>query len=206
MDTEPQNNDQPASDRINPVANAIKATILAVVLVSVATALYVYFSRPAPISSGSVGRVSAAPMPIERQTEEGTDIPVTIQDQLLVFAQIHVQNLSDKTLVVQDITADMLENGTTTTSTKDPNVTTTTTRRSTAASGRDYQRVFDLFPQFSAYKTDPVLADTKIAPHQSIDGTVIFSYPISQQQWDLRRGLVIHVEFDNNTTLSIQAP
>lgn len=206
MANPPEIDEQPASEAINPVANAIKATIIAIVVVSVSIGAFVHYSRPAPTFSGNVVRISAAPMPIQRQTDEGSDLPVTIPDQLLVFGQIHVQNLSDKTLIIQEINADILENGTTVVDSKDPNVSTTTTRRSVAASGRDFKRVFDTFPQFSSFHTDPILADSKIAPHQALDGSVIFSYPISQKQWDLRRGLTVHVVFDNNTTLTMQAP
>lgn len=206
MANPPELDEQPASEAINPVANAIKATIIAIVVVTASIAAFLHFSRPAPMFSGNVIRISAAPMPIQRQTDEGTDLPVTIADQLLVFGQIHIQNLSNKTLTIQEINADILENGTTVVDPKNPNLSTTTTRRSVAASGRDFKRVFDTFPQFASFHTDPILSDTKIAPHQALDGSVIFSYPISQKQWDLRRGVTVHVEFDNNSTLTMQAP
>jgi len=174
-------------------------------LVTASIAAFLHFSKPAPMFSGNVVRISAAPMPIQRQNDEGTDLPVTIPDQMLIFGQIHIQNLTDKTLTIQEINGDLLENNTTVTDSKDPNVSTTTTRRSVAASGRDFKRVFETFPQFSSFHTDPIIADSKIAPHQALDGSVIFSYPIGQKQWDARNGFVVHVAFDNNTTLTMQA-
>ena len=132
----PEIDDQATGEAINPVANAIKATIIAIVLVTASIAAFLHFSKPAPMFSGNVVRISAAPMPIQRQTDEGADLPVTIPDQMLVFGQIHIQNLTDKTLTIQEINGDLLENNTTVTDSKDPNVSTTTTRRSVAASGR----------------------------------------------------------------------
>jgi hypothetical protein len=202
MADDPEYDSQP----INPVKNAIIATIIAVVLVSVAAALYIHFGRTSPESAGNVVRVNAAAMPIPRQTEEGTDIPVTIQDQYLVFAQVHIQNLSDKTLQIEEINGDLLENGTTVADPKNPDIKTTTTKRSIAAANRDYAKLFDLYPQFNAYKTVPIPDDAKIPPHGSIDGTVVFSFGVNQKAYDLRKGLVVHVNFDNNTSLSMQAP
>jgi hypothetical protein len=202
MANDSEYDDQP----INPVKNAIISTVIAVLLMAVATALYFHFGRTPPESAGSVTHVSAAPMPIQRQTEEGTDIPVTIQDQYLVFAQVHISNVSDKPLQIEEINADLEENGTTVADPKNPDVTTTTTKRSIAAANRDFNKLFELYPQFDGYKTVPIPDDAKIPPHQSIDGTAVFSFGIGQKEWDLRKGLVIHVEFDNNTSLTMQAP
>jgi hypothetical protein len=100
----------------------------------------------------------------------------------------------------------LLENGTTVADPNNPDITTTTTKRSIAASLRDYNKLFETYPQFAAYKTNPIPDEAKIAPHQSLDGTVIFSYGIGQKEWDLRKGLLVHVNFDNNTSLPMPAP
>lgn len=200
-------NDQPeGSERINPVANAIKATILAVILVTVAIAAYFFFGRPKPETAGNVVKMNGAPMPIQRQTEEGTDIPVTIPDQFLAFVQVHIANLSDKALTIEEVNADLEENGTTVPDPKNPNITTTTTKRSVEASPRDFGRLFQLYPQFAPYQGTPIPDGTVIQPHQSVDGLAIFSFGIAQKEWDLRKGVVVHVNFDNNTSLTMQAP
>jgi hypothetical protein len=198
--------DQPEDKPIDPVKNAIIATVLAVILVIGAGVAYVHFGRNPPEATGNVIRVNAAAMPLVRQTEEGSDIPLNIADQYLAFVQVHITNVSDKELVIQDIQADLQENGTTVADPKNPDVTTTTIKRSVAASVRDYNKLFETFPQFSAYKTSPIPDDAKIEPHQSLDGTLIFSFGVNQKEWDLRKGLLLHVNFDNNTSLPMQAP
>jgi hypothetical protein len=197
-----EKDDQP----INPVKNAIIATVIAVILVSISAAAYLWFGRPSPVASGTIIRVNAAAMPIQRQTEEGTDIPVTIPDQYLAFVQIHFTNLSDKPLVVEEISADLQENGTTVADPKNPDVTTTTTKRSIAASVRDYNRLFEVYPQFSSFGTKPIPDGLTLQPHESVDGTSIFTYAVDQKEFDLRKGLLVHINFDNNTSLKIQAP
>jgi hypothetical protein len=207
MASEEKYDDQPDnSEYINPVANAIKATILAVLFVTLCCVLYYVFGRPKPENSGNVVKVNGAAMPIERQTEEGTDIPVTIPDQYLAFVQLHVSNLSDKPLVVEEVNADLDENGTTVADPKNPDITTTTTKRSVEASTRDFDRLFKLYPQFAPYQSTPFPDGTVIPPHQSVDGLAIFSFAVAQKEWDLRKGLTVHVNFDNNTSLTVQAP
>ena len=200
-------NDQPEdSAGINPAANAIKATIIAVIFVTVVFVLYFYFGRPAPESSGNVVKVSGAPMPVERQTEEGTDIPVTVPDQYLAFVQLHISNLTDKPLAIQELNADLEESGTTAPDPKNPNITTTTTKRSIEASPRDFDRLFKLYPQFAQFQTGaPIPGGTVLQPHQSVDGLAIFSFGIQQKEWDARKGLTLHVNFDNNSTLKLVA-
>lgn len=198
-----QSND---SEAINPVANAVKATIIAVVLVSLSMAAYFYFGRPQPETSGNVVKVNGAPMPIERQTEEGTDIPVTIPDQFLAFTQLHVTNLSDKPLTIEEVNADLEENGTTVADPKNPDHTTTTTKRSVEASPRDFGRLFQLYPQFDSFQGPGIPDATVIPPHQSVDGLAIFSFGVAQKEWDLRKGLTVHINFDNNTSLTLVAP
>lgn len=202
MSTETDYDDKP----INPVTNAVIATVIAVILVSLGAFAYVYLGRPQPVASLAITRVSAAPMPIERQTEEGTDIPVTIADQYLAFVNLHIQNLSDKPLQIEEINADLLENGNTVADPKNPDVTTTTIKRSIAASLRDYNRLFELYPQFAAYKGSPIQDEVVIPAHQSLEGTVVFSFGVDQKEWDLRKGLAVHVSFENNTRVTAQAP
>jgi hypothetical protein len=201
-------NDQPEdTGPINPAASAIKATIIAVIFVTVVFVLYFYFGRPKPESSGAIVKVSGAAMPIQRQTEEGTDIPVTIADQYLAFVQLHITNMSDKPLMIQELNADLEENGNTVPDPKNPNITTTTTKRSNEASPRDIGRLFQLYPQFAQFKSgDPIPTGTTLQPNQSMDGMAIFTFGIDQKEWDLRKGLTVHVNFDNNSSLKLIAP
>jgi len=196
----------PADEPINPLANTIKATILAIVLVSLAGAAYIYWGRPPLEASGNVVRVNAAPMPIQKQTDEGTDIAGNPPDQFIAFVDVHIQNLTDKPLAILEIDADLQENGTTVADPKNPDVTTTTIKRSIGVGNRDYKRLFDVFPQFASFNTKPIPDGYTIPPHSGVDGTCIFSFAVDQKEWDLRKGLLLHVNFDNNTSLKIQAP
>ena len=176
----------------NPMAQSIKSAIIAVVLFAVLAGAYLYYNRKPELFAGQVVRVNTFQMPIKTKTDEGADLPQTVGQQLLVLVQMHIQNKTEKTLTVQDITGDLqLPDG---------------TRRSLATGGHDFSRVFEVYPELTPMKGDPILPDTKIAPKQSIDGLAILDYPIQQKQWDMRRGLSMTVEFTNNTTLTMQAP
>jgi hypothetical protein len=197
-------------DPPHPMEAVIRPAIIAFVVAAVFISAYLWFNRTIPIFSGSVTRVSAAPLPIQRVNDEGTALPIAVEDQLLVFAQLHIQNLSDKTLTIQEISAILQSNPETPATPATPAApgtpaTPTPGRRSVAAAKIDFDKVFQMYPQFAGFKGDPLLNDTKIAPHQSVDGLVIFDYPITQQQWDLRRGLSVYVDFTNNTQLPLQA-
>jgi hypothetical protein len=179
-------------DPPHPLEAVIRPAIIGFVVAALLIGIYLYANRTVPIFTGSVTKVTAQPLPIQRTNEEGTDLQIAVNDQLLVFTQLHIQNLSDKTLTIQEISAILQGNG-------------VPPRRSVAAAKIDFDKVFQMFPQFAGLKADPLLNDTKIAPHQSVDGLVIFDYPITPQQWDLRRGLTVAVDFTNNTQLPLQA-
>ncbi len=182
---------QPAQEEPR-IGSLVLSVVLAFVVVAVFLGIYLGMNRATAVSAGQVVRVNTFQMPVATKTEEGADIPQTVPQQLLVLVQLHVQNRTDKTLTIQDIFGDVqLTDG---------------TRRSTAAAGADFKRVFDMYPELAPMKADPLLTDTKIGPKQSVDGLVILDYPIQQSQWDLRKGLTLNVEFDNNTKLQMQAP
>ncbi len=196
-------------DPAHPLEAVIRPAIIAFVVAVIFISAYLWFNRTVPIFSGAVTKVTAMPLPIQRTNDEGTALQIAVEDQLLVFAQLHVQNLSDKTLTIQEISAILQSNPETPTTPAAPAAPgtppTPMRRRSVAAAKIDFDKVFQMYPQFAGLKADPLLNDTKIAPHQSVDGLVIFDYPITQQQWDLRRGLSVYVDFTNNTQLPLVA-
>lgn len=179
-------------DPPHPLEAVIRPALIAFVVAAVFIGIYLYANRTVPIFSGSITKVTAQMLPIQRTNEEGTDLQIAVNDQLLVFTQVHIQNLSDKTLTIEEVSALLQSNG-------------APARRSVAAAKIDFDKVFQTYPQFASLKGDPLLNETKIAPHQSVDGLVIFDYPITTQQWDLRRGLTVAVDFTNNTELVLQA-
>jgi hypothetical protein len=179
-------------DPAHPLEAVIRPALIAFVVAALFIGIYLYANRTVPIFTGSVTKVTAQALPIQRTNEEGTDLQIAVNDQLLVFTQVHIQNLSDKTLTIEEVSALLQGNG-------------IPARRSVAAAKIDFDKVFQMYPQFASLKADPLLNETKIAPHQSVDGLVIFDYPITPQQWDLRRGLTVAIDFTNNTQLALQA-
>jgi hypothetical protein len=55
--------------------------------------------------------------------------------------------------------------------------------------------VFIAYPALAPKQTTPVLRDTTMTPGQTLDGQIIFHYPISGQQWDQRKDFKISVQF-----------
>jgi hypothetical protein len=80
------------------------------------------------------------------------------------------------------------------------------TRRSLAANSSDFDKVFVAYPQLAPLRMEPLRRDTLIQPGQTVDGLVIFSYPLSREQWDSRKSMQLTLELDNAKDVTLTAP
>ena len=171
--------------------------LLATLLVCAVIAAYVLLGQKPPMATGDVARVSVFPVhtTIHGGAAGAPGMPGQdeVYDQLLVMAHVRVHNQSKEPISVDDAWATVtLPNG--------------ETRRSLAASDTDFQRVFAAYPQLAPIRMDPFRRDVTIQPGESVDGMLVFNYPMDDQQWASRKAMTVTVSFANARELTMRAP
>jgi hypothetical protein len=170
---------------------------LAALLVCAAIATYVLLGQKPPAATGDVARISVFPVHTtihgKMEGAPGMAGEDEVYDQLLVLAHVRVHNQSKDPITVDDAWATVtLPNG--------------DTRRSLAASDTDFQRVFAAYPQLAPIRMDPFRRDVTIQPGDSIDGMLVFNYPMNAADWGSRKAMTVTVSFANARELTMRAP
>lgn len=158
-------------------------------------AAYVYFNEKPPAAAGEVTHLTAYPIhQVSNAIPEGSRAArVELNfDEIIVIAQVRLHNQSDGPLFLSDMAALLSLPG--------------EEHRSLAASPNDYNRVFVAYPQLASMKQQPLLRDTTIPAGQTVEGQLVFNYPITKDQWDLRRSLDITLSFLHQKDLTLSAP
>jgi hypothetical protein len=183
-------------DPPHPFRSAIKTLVIATVAVSLAIAAYVYLGQKPPVASGAVLTVNLHPVHTLVNSGGGPDGMQgagEYYDQLLILAKIKITNQTDIPLFLQDVSSTIkLVDG--------------SEQTNTTASDKDMERVFQAYPALSYLKSDPIRRDITLSPGQSVQGLVIFNYPITQQQWDSLQSAKVVVSFMHQKNLEIPLP
>ncbi len=184
----PDLNPQPASDPVSGPAtdlvpgpgvnigeefgtakrNLPPAKIVAVTLAAAALIVgaWAFLQRAKPQGGGSVDNIAAAEIPD--------------QHAVLVAVNVTVHNSGEKSLWIHDIKATIKTDGGEFTD--------------VAASAVDFDRYFQAFP---ALKTNALAAlppETKIPPGGQAQGTVVVSFPVTQDGFDKRKSLSVVIQ------------
>jgi hypothetical protein len=174
---------------------AIRA-LIALIISSLVVLIWIRFGRKTPVATGDIARVAI--YPIQAKIAGGNGAPGQqgqdeIINQLLVFAHVRLHNPNASPITLEDDWAVVtLPNG--------------ETRRSLGASGADFDKVFQAYPQLAPLRMDPLRRDIQIQPDQSVDGLVVFSYPLSREQWDSRKSMQVTVSFNGAKDITLTAP
>ena len=170
------------------VAAAVLGTILAIYLVS---------SKKPPTSTGSVTRVVALPLHIESKGsiapgQEGTlDQNIEKRDSVLVNIALDVKNAIGKPMYIKNIEGKLLaEKG---------------EFNDSAAPASDYERIVQAYPQLAIPGAKPLQSESSIAANANQQGVVVFSFPISREDWDKRKSLEATVNFYDHAPLVLDA-
>lgn len=151
------------------------ASVVAVVLVCIAVALYILYGQKPPAATGQVVAVWAVPHHAETSgfDASGARIPTDTFDQMLVFAEVKLHNQSKMPLFLNGVTGNVtLADG---------------IHTSYAASQSGYNDVFLAYPDIKVPHGTPLLSDTTIQPGQTVDGSIVCSFRMTKQQWDARK-------------------
>ena len=171
--------------------------LIALILSSLIVVIWVRFGRKTPVASGEIARLAIYPVQAKISGgaaglagQQGQD---EIINQLLVFAHVRLHNPNKAPITITD----------------DWGVVTLadgSLQRSIGASTADFDKVFQAYPQLAPLRMDPLRRDAQIQPGQSLDGLVVFSYPISRDDWDKRKSAQVTVSFNGAKDLILNAP
>ena len=171
--------------------------LIALAISILAIVAWVRFERKTPIATGEVARVRIYPVQAKitggAAGTPGMQGQDQIINQLLVFAHVRLHNPNSAPItIVDDWAIVTLADG--------------QTNRSTAASQMDFEKVFKAYPQLGPMRMDPLRRNLQIPPGQSVDGLIVFSYPLSRDDWDKRKAMQVTISFNGAKDVTLNAP
>ena len=182
-------------DPPHPFRSAFKTIVIAAIVVSIAMGLYVYLGQKPPVAAGEILTMKLYPVHaiIKGGGPDGMQGNNEYYDQLLILAKIKVRNQTDIPLFLQDVSSTIkLPDGS-----EQVNVT---------VGDRDMERVFQAYPSLAYMRADPVHRDITMTPGDSVQGLVIFNFPITKEQWDTLQSAKVVVSFMHQKPLELMLP
>jgi len=135
------------------------------VLVAVST-IYTLTHRTKPLGTGGI--------------DDFTAVSVPDQNLMLVAINVTLTNAGEKTMYIHTLKG-MLK-------------TDSGEFEDQPVSQVDYQRYFQAFPALGVHAQKALLPETKIMPGDSTHGTVLVSFPVSQEAFDKRKSLSVSIQ------------
>jgi len=133
--------------------------VLAVVLVVVG--VYSFFNRAKPQGAGSIDSVTAAEVPG--------------QGSMLVAITLTLRNTGEKPLWVRNTQGVLRTGG--------------KEYSDSGAAAVDFDRYFQAFPALQQGSQPALMPETKLQPGEQLKGTIIVSFPVTQQAFDQRQSI-----------------
>ena len=164
-------------------SHVIVASIVAVVVVSAAIAVYMIAGQKPPVASGQVLGVWVHPQHTETSGVDANGAPKKsdVFDQVMVFARVRLHNQSNATLQLWNIA----------TNASFPDGIHT----SYAATASDYDRIFLAYPSLPVPHGKALPLQAEVAPGQTMEGTFVSAFRMTKQQWDTHKGLTFTFAF-----------
>ncbi len=179
-----------SAQHTDPARNSmLRSALIAAVLLAVALAgLWFYAHQPPPLT-GEVRHLWIHPMHtvLSRHDAAGVVQSPEAFDQVLVLAQIHLQNRSRQPVILKQLLTNLtLPDG---------------IDSSYAATATDYDRVFVAYPELASLRTQALRSDTVIAPRSSVDGMIISSFQLSAERWKQQSGMNFEIDLKMHPAL-----
>jgi hypothetical protein len=174
-------------------SHVLIAAVIACLVVSIAIAIYVIAGQKPPFAAGEITAVWAHPQHTETSglDANGMPMPKEIVDQVMVFATVSLENKTDHPLFLGNVTTNVtLADG--------------TIAHCYAANKGDYDRIFVAYPNIPVPHLTPISPlDTTIGPGQTVQGTFVSAFKMTQQQWDARKSLDFTFDFRYQAPLTV---
>jgi len=156
-------------DRAKWTLPPIGIVLIGLAIVAVVGALLVYTNRAKPVVAGGINSVASVQLP---------------DNTVMTAVQLNISNATPKQWYIQNIKATVK--------------TDQGEYSDDAATATDSQRYFQAFPALGQVGAQVLKFDQKLTPGQQESGTVIFSFPITKDQFDQRKSLTVTIQpFDN---------
>jgi hypothetical protein len=142
-----------------------KIVLIALAGLAVVLAIYGFIGRAKPQGVGSVDNIAAVEVPN--------------QNSMLVALTVTLHNSGEKPLWIHNIEGKLK--------------TASDEYSDDAASAVDFDRYFQAFPALKQNSQAALMPETKILPGKQATGTVIVSFPVTQQVFDQRKSISVVV-------------
>jgi len=173
-------------------SHVVIAAIVAGLVMCIAIAIYVIAGQKPPFASGQVTAIWAHPQHTETSglDANGMPTPKQIADQVMVFTTVSLTNKTDHPLFLGNVTTNVtLDDG---------------IHSAYAANKGDYDRIFVAYPNIPVPHLTPISPlDTTINPGQTVEGTFVSAFMMTQQQWDARKSLDYTFAFRYQPALAV---
>ncbi len=175
-------------------STAIVSVVGALAIIGLVVAGLYFYETPPPTSQGRV--LSLSVYPIHNQTGNSGVVhgvsgqPETF-NEVIVLANVEFKNTTNVPMHLLDLDSYLYTSG-------------STTLEDTAASQKDFHRVFIAYPELKSRAGKPIPRGTVLALGQRIRGQLIFHYPLTLQQWKARRKLHIVIEWKHQNNLILK--
>ena len=139
---------------------------IALVVVAIILGIIAYLERSKPLAQGGIDAVYFS---------QPANMPSP-----MILLEVTLRNVGDKTLYIKSISANLkTEQG---------------DQSDEAANVSDFDRYLSAYPDLRQHKGTPLVVETKIQPGAEQKGTVLVSFPVTQQQFDTRKDLSVTIE------------
>lgn len=177
-------------------SHVVLAGFIAVVVVSLIIAFYVWSGQKRPVISGEIVQVWAHPRHVQTSGYDAAGAAMAVEsfDEVLVFAHIKVENQTKDPLFLQDILANAtLGDGILSVS---------------SANAAQYEEVFIAYPELASLHSTPLSPRATIEPGQKLDGNVFWAVRRTRQEWDARKDLsfTFRFQYQSSVTLAPHTP
>ncbi len=149
--------------------------VVAMLLVAAVLGIVAYVLRPKPVINGSIDEAFAATVPT--------------QNSSLAVVTLNIQNLTEKPLWLTNINIAVHAKG------SDFN--------DDFGSVADFPIYFQAIPALQQHVRSGLVRDTKFAPREKVIGSVIVSFPLTQDEFDARDSLVATLKFADHAPVKI---
>ena len=148
---------------------------IALGIVAVLVAIYaVHGTKFVPRPNGKVVSVTVA----EQKHESAIADP---ESRVLVAVQVSMTNPTDRPVHIQGASAEVKSGA------QDP-------LTDDAAAASDFNRYVSAFPELKDVAATPLKLETRIMPGETLNGTVMFGFPLSKEAFDKKQSMKVFIK------------
>jgi len=148
--------------------------LIALGIVAVVVTIYTWHGTTVPRPNGKIVSVGVA-----EQNHESSIAPA--ESRVLVAVQVSVTNPGTKPVYLQGVNIEV--------KTDAPDAL-----KDDAAAASDFDRYVAAFPELKQVASVPLRPETKISPGETVNGTVMFGFPLSKDAFDKRKSMKVWVK------------